>query len=410
MIPTRAAVAPNKIGVQSVPNLMQVFDPQGNDISEGATTNGSGNWADIISSIFNGAGNIFNTIGSNPLTRFGMAQYASGRAADEMNEQAGRYESLGREAADRADPFGRQGGREWAYGQLQDIMKDPTKSPIYQGMRDEVMKSLGPQMAAGGLAGGGSAANDWLQALGDVNAKYTGQMMDRFGRWAGGDFNPASSGQMLIEGGRLAGDARAQALAARLYPLGMLSGQGGPGGGGPGGGAPGGTSGGIGSVLSQIARAIGGGGPNGSSNFNPQSLLRAISSLPLSSLPPELFQTLGQIPNGISGLFSGLNPDQLRSVFGNGYEDYVTQNVPGFANGTYNPSVFGPGLNTGFGQFGGPFAPLGEGGFGNPFEGFGDFGLGDGSWDWSQVFGDDFWTTGFGGDMGLEDISSFFDF
>jgi hypothetical protein len=386
----------------SIPNLMQIFNPQGGGggMPDGATTNTGGGWGDFLSSIFRGA---------SPFIRYGAGQYASGRAADEMNEQAGRYEQLGERAAGMASPVSNARRGEWD-ARLSQLYEDPAafleKNPEYQANMKLGLGKILAENSARGHNLGGKATTDQLEFLSDLSSRYVGKERDDLMAMAGYQFNPASAAQMLMEGGRQAGDARAQALAARLYPLGMLSGEGGSGGGG----GPGGGSSGSGNILSQIARMLGGNQSGGGGSFNPQSMLQAISRLPLGSLPPGLFESLGQIPGGVEGLFGGMNPDQLRSLFGPGYESFVTQNVPGFADGSYNPSVFGPGLSTGFGQFGGPFAPLGEGGFTNPFEGFGDFGLGDGSWDWSQVFGDDFWTTGFGGDMGLEDISSFFDF
>jgi hypothetical protein len=374
----------------AIPNLMQIFNPQGGGggMPTGATTNTGGGWGDFLSSLFSGA---------SPFMRYGAAQYASGRAADEMNEQAGRYEQLGERAAGMASPVSNARRGEWD-ARLSQLYEDPAsfleKNPEYQANMKLGLGKILAENSARGHNLGGKATTDQLEFLSDLSSRYVGKERDDLMAMAGYQFNPASAAQMLMEGGRQAGDARAQALAARLYPLGMLSGEGGPSGGG-------GLGGGGGNILSQIARMIGGnqgGGSGSGGSFSPQSMLQAISRLPLSSLPPGLFESLGQIPGGVEGLFGGMNPEQLRTVFGNGYEDYVTQNVPGFANGSYNPSVFGPGMNTGFGQFGSPFA------------GFGNFGLGDGNWDWSQVFGDDFWTTGFGGDMGLEDISSFFDF
>jgi hypothetical protein len=137
---------------------------------------------------------------------------------------------------------------------------------------------------------------DMTRLMGDVANKYTGEWADRYVRFGGSEINPGTAAQMLMEGGRQAGDARAQALAARLYPLGMLGGQGGSGGTGGGSGTPG--SGGTGSnpindLMKWIQQAIGG-GANGQSGISPTNAA-------------SLLQMLGKGVGSLNGLWSDWN-------------------------------------------------------------------------------------------------------
>jgi hypothetical protein len=182
-------------------------------------------------------------------------------------------------------------------------------------------------MSSQGRPGGG----DWARTIGDVANKFTGEWADRYGRFGGSEVDPSRASAMLMEGGRLSGDARAQALAARLYPLGLLA----DGNGGNGAPSTNPNGGGGGDPISQILRALGignptsgGSNPSGISPTNAASLLRMLgqggSSLQnlwsdFSGSPVGLQETYGDIAGG-DWDFSNFDPSWWANLPG-GYSD-----------------------------------------------------------------------------------------
>jgi hypothetical protein len=190
-----------------------------------------------------------------------------------------------------ADPWG-DPQRKKFQGKLDELLADPTSSPVYQSMMREAMNSLGPKLASQGRAGSEAGGGDWMRLMGDVSNKFTGEWADRYGKFGGADVNPAEAARMIMEGTKQAGAARESALAARLYPYGMLAGGangpggGGPGGGGPGGGGPGGSGSPINDIIKTVKDLVGKGTVSASDAMS-------------------LVKMLGSGVSSVSGLFPG---------------------------------------------------------------------------------------------------------
>ncbi len=154
-------------------------------------------------------------------------------------QQAGQYQDLGNQAADRADPFGQY---RRGYGdQLQALYQDPSKinqTPGYKFAMNEAMNSTASKLASQGFLG----SSQMQQALVDRSSGLAQQTWDkeanRLAMMAGAQFDPANAARMQMEGGKLKMDAQSNALGALMYPFGPSA--------GPGGGSGGGGSGGVG--------------------------------------------------------------------------------------------------------------------------------------------------------------------
>lgn len=311
--------------------------PEGTTTSPTEDGSGSGGLGSFLQSLLGGVGSAFGGMNLGGLAALLPMYYASQRSADEMQEQAGKYGALGREAADRADPWGND-RRRMFQGKLDDLLENPEDSPIYQSMLRQNMQRLGPQMAAEGRAGTGSVDRDYLQLMGDVTNQFTGEWADRYGRFGGSEVDPGNASRFLMEGGRLEGDAQQAALAARLYPLGQLSRMmsGGNGGDGGGGGSPnGGGSNPLSQLLNMFKNPSGGG-----------------------SNAANLLAMLGKNPGSLAGLWPNGTP------VGPGIAETTGPNV--WEGTPWSRTVL----------------DAQDPGYGSWWEG------GDEPWDWSQSFGD----------------------
>jgi hypothetical protein len=325
--------------------------------------------------------------------------YGANRAADEHNEQAGRYETLGREAAAQADPWGND-RRRYYQGRQDELLADPTQNPVYQSMMRVAGERMGPQAAAGGLHSSLASAPDFMRMTGDISNQFLGQWADRYAKWGGSEVDPSNAARMLMEGGKQAGDARNAALAARMMGLGglsdILAGCGQNGGGNPNGGGTPNPNG-----APRPSGSPTGGAPTGripgtnisvpSGIQTAQQLMAYLNSLPPSSIPPNLFSIL-QGENIGDNAYGVLPPNVLETIYGPGYGDFVTQN-PLFPETPWDQGNFGELPTIPEPTFGGRTESLfGPGGGFNPDpDGYGDFPVPD--YNGGFVF-DDWFPTG----------------
>ncbi len=159
----------------------------------------------IINSIIGGNGPALAGIGS------AIAGYNTGN----------NYEQLGREAADRADPFG---SRDFYRDRLRQSYDDPSAILNDPGHRISVQRGLdatGATNAAQGYLGSGRMLQELSKYASDSDATYLDAERKQLGNLAGAQFDPANAGRFLMEGGKLSLEAKNKALDAMMTGLTM---------------------------------------------------------------------------------------------------------------------------------------------------------------------------------------------
>lgn len=285
----------------------------------------------------------------SPLMRMGGSYYAGQRSADRMEDAARSYRQLGMDAAGMASPVSNARRGEWDR-RLSQLYENPQAflegNPEYKAALSLGTDELAARNAASGHNLGGKATTDQLRFLTKLGSQYIGKERDDLMNMAGYQFNPADAARFMMQGGQLEQEALTAAMAARLAPLGTLTG----------GQTSGGSQGGLSQILSQVGRMLGGGGGGGGggvgggpgAGISPQSILSLISQLPMGSLPPGMFDQLGRIGGGTEDLFGGASPAMLEQIFGPGYESFLTQNPDWWRGGGLDDTGLG-GLGIGGG-------------------------------------------------------------
>lgn len=293
----------------SVPTLPYIIGgpnatPPPTEPTSGMTQGQGGQgFGDFLSGLFgNGVG--FNLGTGIPAIMHAIAQW----------KNADKYAETAREAAGMASPVD-QATRLQYQQRLNELYTDPAKflqgNPEFMANKKLGEQELFARMNSKGLGGSGGVYADQMRFLTDLSSRYVNQERDFLSKAGGFQFDPANAANMLMKGNEQEIAAKNSALAALAYMFGGNQG-GNPAGGGGGGG--------VMDMIRQFlngGRSSGGGGGGGS--VNPTSLLQFISQLPGSSLPPELFQTLGMDQNpfdtdlltqlGLSN--SGIDPGTL---------------------------------------------------------------------------------------------------
>lgn len=142
-------------------------------------------------------------------------------SAAELYHDAGRYEQIGNQAADRADPFGPQ--RAGYIARLNQLYADPSSianTPGYKFALNQALDATQGRLAAQGFGGTGTMA-DSLSAQASGLAQQTfNQERNALMQMSGVQFNPAQAAQMQMEGANLGLQARENAVGAMMYPFG----------------------------------------------------------------------------------------------------------------------------------------------------------------------------------------------
>lgn len=141
--------------------------------------------------------------------------------AGQLYNDAGKYQDLGNQAADRADPFGPQ--RAGYIARLNQLYADPSSianTPGYKFALNQALDATQGRLAAQGFGGTGTMA-DSLSAQASGLAQQTfNQERNALMQMSGVQFNPAQAAQMQMEGGQLGLQAKENALGAMMYPFG----------------------------------------------------------------------------------------------------------------------------------------------------------------------------------------------
>ncbi len=167
---------------------------------------------------------IKNIIGGNGSALSGIAGAVSGYNG------ANNYEQLGREAADRADPFG---SRDFYRDRLRTSYDDPSAILNDPGHQISVQRGLGQVQAtnaAKGYLGSGRMLQELSKYASDSDATYLDAERKQLGNLAGAQFDPANAARAIMEGGTLAQKSRQGALDALVTGLKHNGGLGGSGG------------------------------------------------------------------------------------------------------------------------------------------------------------------------------------
>ncbi len=167
----------------------------------------------IINSVIGGNGPALAGIGS------AIAGYNTGN----------NYEQLGREAADRADPFG---SRDFYRDRLRTSYDDPSAILNDPGHKIQVERGLGQVQAtnaAQGYLGSGRMLQELSKYASDSDATYLDAERKQLGNLAGAQFDPANASRALMEGGKLSLEAKNKALDALVTGLTMRGGPSGSG-------------------------------------------------------------------------------------------------------------------------------------------------------------------------------------
>lgn len=216
-------------------------------------------------------------------------------AAMNQWKDSDRYMDYGREAAGMASPVSND-ERLKSLQRYRSIEDDPngylTNSPLYQAALRQGLNTVERSQAAKGNLGSGEMLMALQEVGQDTAAKYVDKDLQRIREDAGFQFNPAHAASLYMQGVQGSIDSRNSALGSMMFPFMMRAQQNASGGGQP----------------ITINNQVGGpqqGRPTGSPTGGGGSIVDAISRMPLSSLPPQLWSVLGQIPGGIQGLFSG---------------------------------------------------------------------------------------------------------
>lgn len=167
----------------------------------------------------------FVTGSNNPFTNAAFVP-AMATAAQQW-KNADTYEQLGREAADRSDPFGKYRGY---YGdRLRSLYDDPSQienTPGYKFALNQALNATGSKLASQGFLGSTQMQNALVAQASGLAQQTFNQERNALMQMAGSQFDPANAGRMMMEGGQLAVNARNGALAAMFYPFGPGAGNG----------------------------------------------------------------------------------------------------------------------------------------------------------------------------------------
>jgi len=279
-------------------------------------------------------------LGGTDLTRLLAGYYAGNRAGDNMEEAAGRYRQLGTEARDWASPVSSEDRNKYK-DRLNQLYEDPQAflegNPEYKAAMKMGLDMTNRENAMRRKNQSGEGSMDRFRNQANISSQFIDKERKFLNDAAGFQFNPASGAQMMMEGGKLEQQALQAALAAKLYPLGLMAGgQGAPNAGGGGGAAGGGVSGLINQIMGMF-RGGGGGGGGAPDAASIQNLLRMFGSSPTS--------VSGLFPGGINA--PGL--DEIYGVGGGGNWDFTgsnffpVNNLPIGDNDTDWGSIFGGG-------------------------------------------------------------------
>jgi hypothetical protein len=289
------------------------------------TTEGGGfNLGNILQGIF----------GGTDLTRLISGYYAGNRAGDNMEEAAGNYRQLGQAASQMASPVS-SADRDPYKQRLNQLYEDPNAflegNPEYKAAMKMGLDMTNRENAMRRKNQSGEGSMDRFRNQANISSQFIDKERNFLANQAGFQFNPASGAQMMMEGGKLEQQALQAALAAKLYPLGLMAGgQGAPNGGGQGGGL-------INQLMNMFKNPSGGGAaPNAASLQN-------------------LLRMFGSSPTSVSGLFPG--------------------------------GINAPGLNEYYGDTSGDNWTNWFSGYGSDFSGVNNLPIGDNDTDWSGLFG-----------------------
>jgi hypothetical protein len=199
----------------------------------GEITNDSSGFWDNVGQGGGGGGFDWLSALSNPL----LLSYL-GMATQQWNN-AGEYEDIANNAANRADPFGQY--REGYGAKLKSLYDDPSQivnTPGYKFALDQGVGALDRSNAAKGYLGAGKSSKDVMDYASGLASQTWNTEADRLSRLAGSQFDPANAGNFLMQGGANKINAQNSALGA------------------------------IGAALSSIFGAAGGGSGQGAININ----------------------------------------------------------------------------------------------------------------------------------------------
>lgn len=215
----------NPAGINPGPMEEQYYTNGGNSGNPGVTQSGVPGFLQNVGQFVTGSNNPFTNAAFVPAMATAVQQW----------KNADTYDQLGREAADRSDPFGKYRGY---YGdRLRSLYDDPSQienTPGYKFAMNQTMNNTAAKLASQGFLGSSQMQNALAAQSSGLAQQTFNQERNALMQMAGAQFDPANAGRMLMEGGQLAVNARNGALAAMFYPFGPGAGNGAGGNGGGG--------------------------------------------------------------------------------------------------------------------------------------------------------------------------------
>lgn len=230
---------PTVLNPADMPNDYNGGAPGDSYYTGGGSTSGGGGYNPGVTQ--SGVGGFLQNVGqfvTGSNNGFANAMFVPSMAmAAQQWKNADTYDQLGREAADRADPFGKYRGY---YGdRLRALYDDPSQienTPGYKFAMNQTMNNTAAKLASQGFLGSSQMQNALAAQSSGLAQQTWNTERNALMQMAGSQFDPANAGRMMMEGGQLAVNARNGALAAMFYPFGpgAAGGGGGSGGGGNG--------------------------------------------------------------------------------------------------------------------------------------------------------------------------------
>lgn len=225
---------------------------------------------------------------------------------------AGKYEQLGQDAANRADPFGQY--RQYYGDKLRSLYDDPSQianTPGYKFALNQALDATQGRLSSAGYGGTGTMADALSTQASGLAQQTFNQERNALMQMAGSQFDPANAANMMMRGGELAVNSRNAALAAMFYPFGP--------------GASGTT----------VNNNNGGSGSGGNGRISPSQALQRLQQAGINPRDAaNLMRTLVNDPSGISD-----GDRQLLTNLGI-YDDSGVGGVD-FAPGSYDSTGFG---------------------------------------------------------------------